>query len=104
MQPPQISVSDRATRQEQIEEIFDRARAKGEPLRIRIPFGLYDYGPSRSYVNLRDASWNLQLTLEDSTPQTINAMIETVGACITAISELGLEEVKKRLATPTTAA
>lgn len=97
MPEPQISVTDRATRQEQIDEIVTRARSRGEPLRIRIPFSLYDYGPTRSYVNLRDASWNLTLTLDTTTPETIDEMIQTLGECVNAIGRVGMEEVRKRL-------
>jgi len=96
---PQISLvnPDRQTQRQQIEEVLTRAQAKGDLLRVRIPFSLYDTTDTRGYVFLRDAVWNLQLPSELTTPETIEKLIATLGACIVAIAAEGSDAVIKKL-------
>lgn len=98
---PQIQVSnaaDKPTAREQIELILERARAKGDPLRVRIPFGLYDLGDTRNYLFIRDATWNLQLPSDRTTPEMIEKLIHTIGRCIVAIADQGSDVVIAKLA------
>lgn len=96
----QISVTsstDRLTQREQIEQVIARAREKQEPVRIRLPFSMYDYTAARGYEFLRDATWNLQLPCDQTTPETIEQLIETLGKCIVAIASEGSETVMAKL-------
>ena len=97
---PQISLvnPDRQTQRQQIEEVLARAQATGNLVRVRIPFSLYDTADTRGYVFLRDAVWNLQLPSELTTPETIEKLIATLGACIVAIASEGSDAVIKKLA------
>lgn len=97
---PSISVTspaDRLTAHEQIEQVLERARVKGEPLRIRLPFSLYDQADSRTYVGVRDAAWNLALPSEHTTPETVEKLIDTIGQCIVAIAKEGCDTIVARL-------
>lgn len=93
-----ITTADRLTQREQIEEVLARAKAKGEPVRVRMPFSLYDAADTRGYVFLRDAVWNLQLPSDRTSPETIEKLIYTIGQCVVAIAEKGSDAVIKRLA------
>jgi hypothetical protein len=53
-------------------------------------------------VFLRDAVWNLQLPSELTTPETIEKLIATLGACIVAIASEGSDAVIKKLAAEVT--
>lgn len=99
MPEPQISLTsaDRSTQRQQIEEVLVRARAKGEPLRVRIPVHLYDYEESRSYIPVREAAWNLQLPSQDTTPEHLERLIYVLGQCVVAIAEKGSEAVLEML-------
>jgi hypothetical protein len=100
-QDPQISVISGASRlnqREQIEVVLARAQEKNEPVRVRIPFSMYDYDTeSRTYMFIRDAVWNLQLPVEQTGPETIERLIATLGECIVAIAEQGSERVIQKL-------
>ena len=99
-EPLAISVSsgsDRIPQREQIEQVLTRAREKGEPVRVRLPFTLYDQDVTRGYVFLRDATWNLQLRSDQITPETIEQLIQTIGKCIVAIAQHGSDEVSEAL-------
>ena len=99
-EPLAISVTsgaDRIPQREQIEQVLSRAREKGEPVRVRLPFTLYDQDVTRGYVFLRDATWNLQLSSDQITPETIEQLIQTIGQCIVAIAQHGSEQVHKAL-------
>jgi hypothetical protein len=92
-----ITGADRLSQREQIAVHLARAVAREEPLRVRMPFTLYDaQSESRGYVPLRDAAWNLQLP-SDSSPESVVRLIQTLGSCIAAIADLGSEEVLARL-------
>jgi hypothetical protein len=98
---PPISLTsgaDKLTQRQQIEEVLERTRSKGEPVRVRLPFSLYDQADTRGYVFVRDAVWNLQLPSELTTPETIEKLIATLGACIVAIASEGSDAVIKKLA------
>lgn len=97
---PLISFVDRRSQAEQIAEILERTRARNEVVRVRIPFMLYDYGDNRNYAGIRDASWNLQLPTDRTTPETIARLIDTIGQCIVAIAREGSENVLTKLAGP----
>lgn len=90
--------TDRQSRADQIAEVLARVRAKGEPVRVRLPFTLYDYADARSYVFLRDATWNLQLPGETTTPEAVEALIHALGVCIVAIATHGSGPVEAALA------
>lgn len=106
MVEPPISVSsaaDRPTAREQIEDVLARARAKGDPLRIRLPFSLYDQqADSRTYVFIRDATWNLALPSEHATPETVEKLIYAIGRCIVAIANEGSDAIVAKLTGGTT--
>lgn len=96
----QISVSastDRLTRREQIEQVLERARSKKEPIRVRIPFQLYDYDTTRGYLNVRDASWNLTLPILQATPDTVEDLIAVIDKFVRALGELGARGTAERL-------
>jgi hypothetical protein len=99
---PPISLASgpttRVTRTEQITEILARAREKDEPVRVRIPFGLYEYSQNRNYLFLRDTAWNLTLPTDQTTPETVEALIDAVGTCIAAIAGKGSARVLAKLA------
>lgn len=95
--PIQLVGQDRLSQREQIEAVLKRAREKKEPVRVRLPFTLYDQDTSRGYTFIRDAAWNLQLPTDQTTPETIERLIFTLGQCVTAIAREGTEEVLKRL-------
>jgi|SRR3972149_2742334 len=88
---------ERLTRRAQIEQVLARAQARAEPIRIRLPLTIYDYADNRSYAFLRDAAWNLQLPLDQVTPDTIEGLIRTIGACIVAIATHGSAAVEVAL-------
>jgi hypothetical protein len=92
-----ITFTDRLTQRQQIEEVLARAQAKGEPVRVRMPFSLYDAADTRGYVFLRDAVWNLQLPSELTTPEVIEKLIYTIGQCVVAIANEGSDVVIKKL-------
>lgn len=101
-EPLQISVTsgsgERLSQRAQIEQVLELARAKGEPLRVRLPFTLYDQdNSSRGYVALRDATWNLALPSADLTPEVIEELIATIGVCITAVATRGSARVRALL-------
>lgn len=91
------SGSERLSRREQIAEVLVRAVEKREPIRVRLPFTLYDHADSRSYVFLRDATWNLQLPVQQTTPEMIEDLIHAIGQCIVAIAQHGSAEVEDAL-------
>ena len=93
-----ISGADKLTQRQQIEEVLDRAKAKQEPVRVRLPFSLYDQADTRGYVFVRDAVWNLQLPSEQTSPETIEKLIHTIGQCIVAIASEGSDAVIAKLA------
>ena len=95
--PPISLVLDRRSQREQIEAVLERAQARKEPVRVRIPVSLFSYEESRSYVALAGAVWNLQLPIDQTRPETIEKLIQTIGKCIVAIASLGSAEVVKRL-------
>lgn len=100
MDPITISVTssaDRLTQREQIMEVLQRAKEKGEPVRIRLPFSLYDYDTTRTYIPIRDAAWNLQLPTAQTTPEMIEQLIVTIGKCLVAIAQEGSEKVIEKL-------
>ena len=102
MAEPQIRVlsgADRATARDQISEVIARARAKGEPVRIRIPFSLYDHDTSRAYVFVRDATWNLSLPAEETEPETVENLIQVIGRCIVSVATAGSAAVLQALDT-----
>lgn len=88
---------DKPTQREQIEKVLEFAKARNEPLRIRIPFSLYDMEAGRGYLFIKDASWNLQLPSNQTTPEHIEHLIRAIGECITAIAKEGTGNVLKRL-------
>jgi hypothetical protein len=97
---PQITITskqDRPSPREQIDQILERARDKKEPLRIRLPFSLYDYSDSRGYVQVSEAAWNLQLPAEETDSEMVMRLIETIGKCIVAIAAHGSEAVEEQL-------
>ncbi len=99
--PIQISVTsgaDKLSQREQIEQVLARAQGKNEALRVRIPVTLYDHAESRGYVFLREATWNLQLPIAQTTPETVEDLIQTLGACINAIAREGSVAVREKLA------
>lgn len=94
---PQIQLLDKPTQREQIDEIIARAREKGEPVRIRLPVALYNYKESRGYVELREASWNLQLPSDTATPESVGTIIQAIDVFIRTLSEVGAAAVMERL-------
>lgn len=102
-----VAGSNRPSRRDQIDDLIARAQARGEPIRLRLPLSFYDYSDSRSYSFLRDAAWNLSLPSTDATPETIEALIRSLGACLVAIATHGsarVEEVLRLLQEGTTVA
>lgn len=101
---PQITLvtgNERLTQREQLEAFIRRAAETKQPLRLRLPITLYDYGSdNRGYVPLRDASWNFQLPAERTSPADVERLITALGKCIAAIAELGTAAVIDRLTTP----
>lgn len=98
--PIQITVTsgaDRLSQREQIAQVLHRAQQRGEPLRIRIPFTLYDHAHTRSYVFPRDATWNLQIPQATLTVENVQELIATLGKCITTIALHGSAEVDEAL-------
>ena len=97
MPDPQISVSDRPTRADQLEQILDRARQRQEALRVRIPITLYSHDSTRAYVMLRDAAWNLQLPIAHTDADTIEKLVGAFDRFIRRLGELGIEGVEAKL-------
>lgn len=91
------SGADRLSQREQIDQVLARAREKKEPVRVRLPFTLYDHDTTRGYVFVRDATWNIQLPSEHLTADTIEQLIQTIGKCIVAIAQHGSDEVHEAL-------
>jgi len=83
------SGADRLSQREQIQQVLQRAQQRNEPLRIRIPFTLYDHAATRSYVFPRDATWNLQIPQQQLTVEMVQDLIATLGKCITAVAQHG---------------
>jgi len=94
---PQASLSVRTTAREQIEQAIQVARTRKQPLRVRIPFGLYNYGAARGYTFVRDAAWNLTLPSEITEAAHIESYIQAIGRCIVAITEEGVDAVLDKL-------
>ena len=94
------SSADRATQREQITQVLERNAAKGEPVRVRIPFTLYDAEMNRGYQAIREAAWNLTLDGATTTPEIIEDLIATIGRCIVAIAQEGSIHVIERLERP----
>lgn len=99
---PAMQVSranDRPSIEDQIETILQRARELGKPARVRIPVLLYDYRDrgSEQYVALRESAWNLQFPIEQTTPATLQELIETIGKCVVAVATHGSEAVTGKL-------
>lgn len=98
LEPLAISVTsgaDRLSQREQITQVLGWAQEKGQPVRVRLPFTLYD--TDRSYVFIRDATWNLELPSAALTPETIEQLIQTIGRCIVAIATQGSDAVLGKL-------
>ena len=95
--PISLSGADRLTQRQQIDEILLRAQAKGELLRVRIPFSLYDQSEGRGYTYIRDAVWNLQLPSQQTTVEHVEKLIEAIGHCLVAIANEGSEAVVRKL-------
>lgn len=97
---PQIQVAsglDRPTQREQIDDIIARAREKGEPVRIRLPLSLYNYSTSRGYIELRDASWNLQLPSETLNPESVEQLIYAIHVFVRTLGDIGAAATVARL-------
>lgn len=94
---PQASLSIRATAREQIAVAIQLAQSKEQPLRIRIPFGVYNYNQSRGYTFVRDAAWNLSMPSEAVTVEHVEKYINALGRCIAAIITDGPEGVVAKL-------
>jgi hypothetical protein len=88
---------DRPTQRDQILEIIQRAQQKHDLVRMRLPLALYNYGTSRGYTELRDASWNLQLPSENLQPEAIESIIAAVHLFIRTLAEVGATETMRRL-------
>ncbi len=98
--PIQITVTsgaDKLTQREQIEQVLARAQAKQQPMRVRIPVTLYDHDTTRGYVFVRDATWNLELPIAQTSAETIEQLIETLGACVVAIARDGSAAVREKV-------
>ena len=96
MQISVVSGTDRETQREQIERMLQRAQTNKEPVRIRLPFTMYGKG-ERGYLFVRDATWNLQLPSEQTTPEAIEELIAAIGTCIVAIATEGSAQVCAKL-------
>lgn len=92
---PQISMTAQASQREQIEDVLKRVREKQQPLRLRLPLHFYDL-ETRGYTALRDGSWNFTLP-GASTPEHIERLIYTIGKCLTALAQDGMEETLRKL-------
>lgn len=88
---------DRLSRREQVEQVLARARERREPLRVRLPMTLYDHADSRSYVFLRNATWNVQLPSETASPEMVEDLITAIGTCLSAIGQHGSQAVAETL-------
>lgn len=98
---PAFTVRLRPTAREQIADVIERARQAGEPLRIRLPFTLYNYQKNRTYEQVRDAVWNITLAdVPPVTPEHVEGIIEALGKCVVALSEQGSEAVMRKLQEP----
>lgn len=100
MPDPQILVTspgDRPSAHDQIVEVLERARAKGEPVRVRIPFLLYDHDSSRGYTTVRDTAYNMALPSAETTPEAIERMFEAIGKCIVLIAQEGSDAMLRKL-------
>lgn len=100
MSEPQITLTSsqqRPDQRTQIEDVLERARARKDTLRIRLPFSLYDYSDQRGYMQLRDAAWNLQLPADQTDAAMVMRLIDTIGKCIVAIATHGSAEVEEAL-------
>lgn len=104
MPEPQMSFSSATTGQtqaQQIAAVLALAQAKQLPMRVRIPFSLYDHDPvSRNYVNVKDAAWNLALPSEGLEVAHVERLIHTIGVCMAAIAREGSERVLEKLERP----
>ena len=91
------SGTDRLTPREHIEQVLARAKDRREPFRIRLPFQLYSQDERRTYEGVRDVSWNIQLDPAQTTPEGVEELIRTLGACISAIAVEGCGAVLEKL-------
>lgn len=102
MPDQRMQVLGKPSQRQQIEEILQRAAGQPQQvLRARIPFSLYDHqSDNRNYVQLRDATWTMALPLDKTTPESVEQLISTLGACIHAIANEGCQQVLEKLAVP----
>jgi hypothetical protein len=95
---PTVTMSgdrQRPTSRQQIEEVLVRARLKNEPLRVRLPFTLYDHDVTRTYVVLRDTAWNI--SLPQASVEGVEDLIGTISLCLNEIILRGTASVRARL-------
>jgi hypothetical protein len=100
MAEPQIQITtpaNRASAQDQILEVLERAKLKQDVFRIRIPFTLYEYGVSRNYATVRDAVWNIAIPTDQVSVEYVETLIQTIGVCIAAIAKEGADVVVAKL-------
>lgn len=93
-----VSHGQRRSQVEQLTAMLSQAHELQRPVRIRLPFTYYDH-TTRGYTQVRDAAWNLQLPVEQTTPETIAQLIAVLGQCIVAIAQHGSAEVEGALRT-----
>lgn len=88
-----------ASLQDQLEQLLEgyRKQEAAGPVRVRIPLTIYDIADSRTYIPIREAAWNLQLPIEQTTPETIERLIEVIGKVIVAVATEGSETILRRI-------
>lgn len=97
---PQIQLSTaslRQSRRDRIAEVIQLARDRKDPLRIRLPFTLYDYKANRGYAYLRDSTWNITLPSEELTPEQVENLIGTIDRFMIAVANHGSGTVDELL-------
>jgi uridine phosphorylase len=104
----QIQVSSSAERQaekptarQQIETVLERAQERGDPLRIRLPFTLWEYSEKKTYVTLREAVWLLTVPSEgvggQSAVDAVEELIQAMDAWVKAVGSAGAGRMLKAL-------
>lgn len=92
------SADDRPTREEQIAQLCGQVKT-GEAVKLRLLAQLYD-DSKQQYAGLRDAQWTLAIPQASPQPETVEGILEALGACLKAISDMGVDQVLRQLSGP----
>jgi hypothetical protein len=93
-----VSAGDRPSRQEQIAQLCGLVEDDGV-IKLRILPQLYD-ASNFQYAGLRDAQWTLTIPKATLQPDTVEAILAALGACLRAMGDMGPDQVLRQLNGP----